>query len=179
MVTMKSKSLRGSLFQRKSNSRSAQLPKSLSVQMAPAVKLHSRNGNSTLGRKGTYDRQIPTKQIEPHLSLSKEVRFLVEKKPKRFQLHPVLQKTKRAWEQLMTSATCPFLKAPTSTEIRLAPNKRFGMQMPRYYFGGDGVTSLIEQPQSSHLLLALNSQNKRLFFCGHVKRADQQMEKKQ
>lgn len=78
MVTMKSKSLRGSLFQRKSNSRSAQLPKSLSVQMAPAVKLHSRNGNSTLGRKGTYDRQIPTKQIE-QLSLSKEVRFLVEK----------------------------------------------------------------------------------------------------
>lgn len=79
MVTMKSKSLRGSLFQRKSNSRSALLPKSLSVQMAPAVKLHSRNGNSILGRKGTYDRQIPTKQIEPHLSLSKEVRFLVEK----------------------------------------------------------------------------------------------------
>ena len=173
MVTMKSKSLRGSLFQRKSNSRSAQLPKSLSVPMAPAVKWHSRNGNSTLGRKGTYDRQIPTKQIEPHLSLSKEVRFLV------FQLHPLLQKTKRAWEQLMTSATCPFLRAPTSTEIRLAPNQRFGMQMPRYYFGGDGVTSLIEQPQSSHLLLALNSQNKRLFFCGHVKRADQQMEKKQ
>lgn len=171
MVTMKSKSLRGSLFQRKSNSRSAQLPKSLSVQMAPAVKLHSRNGNSTLARKGTYDRQIPTKQIEPHLSLSKEVRFLVEKNQNAFNYIPYYRRPKGPGK-LTTSATCPFLKAPTSTEIRLAPNQR-------YYFGGDGVTSLIEQPQSSHLLLALNSQNKRLFFCGHVKRAYQQMEKKQ
>lgn len=156
MVTMKSKSLRGSLFQRKSNSRSAQLPKSLSVQMAPAVKLHSRNGNSTLARKGTYDRQIPTKQIEPHLSLSKEVRFLVEKNQNAFNYIPYYRRPKGPGK-LTTSATCPFLKAPTSTEIRLAPNQR-------YYFGGDGVTSLIEQPQSSHLLLALNSQNKRLFF---------------
>lgn len=113
MVTMKSKPQQGSRFQRKSNSRSAQLPKSLSVQMAPAVKLHSRNGNSTLGRKGTYGRQIPTKQAEPHLSFSKEERFLVEKNKNKTLL--ITSRTTEDQKALGASQEKCHLPVPEST----------------------------------------------------------------